>query len=98
MKYLSNGHTLEEAHRELGIGTTTLKRWKKLLEKNGNLEKMPLERQTRKFHEKELRTYIDENPTATLKEIADKFGGTATGAFHALKRLNITLKKGRQIT
>ena len=98
MKYLGNGHTIEEAHRELGIGMTALKNWKKSLRENGTLEKAPLERGARKFYDDEVRKYVKENPFATLQQIADRFGGTATGAFHALERLKITLKKGRQIT
>jgi len=98
MKYLANGHTIEEAHCELGIGTTTLKNWKKSLRENGTLEKAPLERGARKFHDDDVRKFVKENPFATLQQIADQFGGTATGAFHALERLKITLKKGRQIT
>jgi transposase len=98
MKYLANGHTLAEAHRELGIGMTTLKDWKKSLRENGTLEKAPLERSARKFRDDEVRKFVKENPFATLQEIADQFGGTATGAFHALKRLKITLKKGLQVT
>lgn len=98
MKYLANGHTLAEAHNELGICMTTLKNWKKSLRENGTLEKAPLERGARKFFDDEVRKFVKENPFATLQQIADKFGGTATGAFHALNRLKITLKKGLKVT
>lgn len=98
MKYLSNGHTLEEAHSELGIGMTALKNWKKSLRENGTLERAPLERSARKFRDSEVREFVKANPFATLQQIADQFNGTATGAFHALKRLKITLKKGLQAT
>lgn len=98
MKYLANGHTLAEAHQELGIGKTALKEWKKLLREKGTLEKAPLERSARKFRDDEVRAYIKENPSATLQQIADQFGGTATGAFHALKRMKITLKKWLHVT
>jgi len=94
MNYLANGHTLEEAHQDLGIGMSALKAWKKSLTETGSLEKAPLERGSRKFHDDEVRKFVKENPFATLQQIADHFGGTATGAFHALKRLKITLKKG----
>ena len=98
MNYLANGHTIAEAHRELGIGMTALKNWRKSLRENGTLEKAPLERSARKFRDDEVRQFIKKNPFATLQQIADQFGGTATGAFHALKRLKITLKKGLQAT
>jgi transposase len=94
IKYLSTGHTLQEAHIDLGIGLTTLKAWKKRLKENGNLEKAPLERYARKFSDEELRIFLKNNPTATLKEIAAEFGGSPMGAFHALRRLKITIKRG----
>lgn len=98
MKYIAKGHTLAEAHTELGIGMTALKSWRKSLRENGTLEKAPLERSARKFRDDEVRAFVKENPDATLQQIANQFGGTATGAFHALKRLKITLKKGLQVT
>ena len=97
MRYLANGHTLMETHLELGVGMTALKEWKRMLRENGTLEKAPLERSARKFHDDEVREFVSKNPLATLQQIADQFGGTATGAFHALKRLKITLKKGLQV-
>ena len=95
LDYHSNGHTLEETSRELQVGMSTLTRWKKQLSETGNLEKAPLERQPRKFHDDELREYMRENPFATLKQIAEQFGGSTTGAFDALKRLKVTLKRGQ---
>ena len=90
MRYIANGHTLEEASLELGIGMTALKNWKRLLRENGTLDKAPLERSARKFHDNEVRKFVSENPFSTLQQIADHFGGSTTGAFHALKRLKIT--------
>jgi transposase len=94
LNYHMNGHTLEETSKELGIGISTLTRWKRQFSETGNVEKAPLERQPRKFLDDELRSYVQEKPFATLKEIAKEFGGSKTGAFKALKRLNITLKRG----
>ena len=94
LNYHMNGHTLEETSKGLKVSISALTRWKKQLSETGNLEKEPLERYPRKFHDDELRVYIQENPFVTLKQIAEKFGGSTTGAFDALKRLKITLKKG----
>jgi len=94
LNYHLDGHTLEETSKALKVGVATLSRWKRQLSKTGSLEKAPLERKPRKFLDDELRAYMQENPFAMLKEIAEKFGGSTTGAFDALKRLNITLKKG----
>lgn len=93
LSYLSKGHTYEEAHAELGVGISTMKEWKKLLNETGSLEKRPLERPTRIFHTDELRAYSSEHPDATLEEIAEHFGGSKSGAFDALARLKITFKK-----
>lgn len=94
LNYHKNGHTLEETSKELKVSMSALTRWKKELSTTGKLDKEPLERHPRKFHDDELRAYIQENPFATLKQIAGKFGGSTTGAFDALKRLKITLKRG----
>lgn len=91
--YLGKGHTYEEAREELGVGISTIKEWKKLLNETGSLEKRPLERRASKFHSGELQTYVSEHPAATLEEIAEHFGGSTSGAFDALEREGITLKK-----
>ena len=93
MAYLNKGHTYEEARKELGIGISTIKEWKKLLNEAGSLEKRPQERSARKFHSDELKTYVSEHPDATLEEIAGHFGGSTSGAFDALARESITYKK-----
>ena len=69
LNHHKNGHTLEETGKDLGVGISTLTRWKKQLSETGNLEKAPLERQPRKFPDDELRAYTQENPFATLKQI-----------------------------
>ena len=95
--YLQAGHTQEETSIIFKVGTTTIKNWLALLSETGSLDKRPLDRSPSKFETEKLNTYIEENPNALLKDIAKQFGGTATGAFHALNREKITLKK-RQYT
>jgi transposase len=93
LEYLGKGHSYEEARAELGVGVTTMKEWKKLLNETGSLEKRPLERSSRKFNPNELRAYVSEHPAATLEEIAEHFNGSTSGAFDALEREKITFKK-----
>jgi transposase len=93
LAYNAAGHTLKETSKIFKVGTTTIKAWKKLLSANGNLEKKELERKPRKFESEKLRAYILENPEATLAEIAKEFNGSPSGAFDALEREKITLKK-----
>jgi transposase len=93
LKYLSKGHTYEEARKELGVGVSTMKEWKKLLNETGSLNKRPKERSATRFPSKELKAYVSEHPDATLEEIAEYFGGSRSGAFDALVREKITFKK-----
>jgi hypothetical protein len=64
-----------------------------LLSETGSLEKRPLNRVAPKFESEKLNAYVEENSDALLKDVAEHFGGSTTGAFHALKREKITLKK-----
>ena len=93
--YLKEGHTQEETRKIYKVGTTTIKNWVALLSETGSLEKRPLDRSPRIYETEKLNTYIEENPNALLKDVAAEFGGSITGAFHALNREKITFKKKR---
>ena len=69
-----------------------------MLSETGKLEKRPITRTAPKFEAEKLKSYIENNPKALLKDIADHFGGTISGADTALKREKITYKKKRFIT
>ena len=91
--YLEEGHTQEETRIIFKVGVSTMKRWLALLSERGSLEKRPLDRSPRIYESEKLNTYIEENPNALLKDIAKKFNGSTTGAFYALEREKLTLKK-----
>ena len=93
LAYKRAGHTIEETIRVFKVGTTTIKAWNRLLSGRGSLEKKELKWKPRKYETEKLRTYIRENPEATLEEIAAEFGGSKSGAFDALEREKISLKK-----
>ena len=93
LNYLAKGHTYEEAHAELGVGISTIKEWKRLLNETGSLEKRSKQRSASKFPSDELKTYVKEHPEATLEEIAGHFGGSTSGAHDALARVGISFKK-----
>jgi transposase len=93
LKYRDNGHTLDETQKEFGISISTIRDWECLRANNGSLAKRELNRSARIYKPKELQPYVDENPDAFLKEIAEHFGGSVTGAFYALEREKITYKK-----
>jgi hypothetical protein len=64
-----------------------------LLSETGSLENRPLDRTARIFETEKLNAYIEKNPNALLKDVAKEFKGSITGAFYALKREKITVKK-----
>jgi len=93
LAYHAGGHTIEATSKIFKVGARTIKAWKKLLSESGSLEKKELNRKPRIYEAEKLRAYIAENPEATLAEIAREFGGSPSGAFDALEREKITLKK-----
>jgi transposase len=91
--FIEQGHTQEETSLIFNVGTATIQRWLTLLSETGSLEKRPLNRSAKLFESEKLNAYIEENPNALLKDIAEHFGGSITGAFYALEREKITYKK-----
>ena len=91
--FIKEGHTQEETGKIFNVGTATIQRWLALLSETGSLEKRPLNRSASIFESEKLETYINKNPNALLKDIAQYFGGSITGAFYALEREKITYKK-----
>jgi transposase len=93
LKYRENGHTLEQTHREFGISISTIRDWEFLQAENGGVDKRELSRKPSIYKSEELHAYIAQNPDAFLREIAEHFGGSVTGAFDALEREKLTYKK-----
>jgi transposase len=91
--YIKAGHTQEETSILFKVGTSTIKRWLSLLSETGSLEKRPLNRTARLYDSEKLNAYIKENANARLKDVAEHFGGSSTGAYYALARNKITYKK-----
>ena len=86
INYVKEGNTHEKTSKVFDVGTATIERWLALLSETGSLEKRPLNRTAPKFESEKLHAYIEENSDALLKDVAEHFGGSITGAFHALKR------------
>jgi transposase len=91
--YVKKGNTQEKASVIFNVGTAIITRWLSLLSETGSLEKRPLNRTAPKYESEKLNAYIEENPDALLKDVASHFEGSITGAFYALEREKITLKK-----
>lgn len=94
--YRKAGHTLEETHQTFKVSISTIRKWEKQLEEEGNLEKKPLHRSFKKIDPEKLMAYIEEHPDAYQKEIAEEFGCSAVAIHLAMKRLKITRKKRQQ--
>lgn len=91
--YRKAGHTLEETHQMFKVADTTIRKWEKQLEKEGNLEKKPLHRSYKKIDPEKLTAYLSEHPDAYQKEIAKEFGCSDVAIHLAMKRLKITRKE-----
>ena len=98
IEFIGEGNTQEKASKIFKVGTSSITRWLALLSETGSLEKRPLNRTAPKFESEKLNAYIEENPDALLRDVADHFEGSITGAFYALEREKITLKKKSPFT
>ena len=95
LKHVASGKTQEETAKLFGIGTTTLKVWKRQYEQGMSMEPKKRIRQARKLPREELRAYIEKHPDAYLSEIGNHFGCTGEAVRCALKTMGITRKKRR---
>jgi len=93
LRYLDEGHTSEEAKEVFQVGTTAIKRWRKLRKETGSLQDRPREKWHKKIDPIKLAAYFEENPDSYLSEAAEAFGCSITAIFKAKKRLGITRKK-----
>jgi transposase len=94
MKYLTKGHTQEEASQVYEVSESAIKEWKKLYAETGSLSKRKLNRKPRKYTSEKMAEILTEYPDAYLSEIAEKFeDGSISGVQTALKRMKITVKK-----
>jgi len=97
MKFIDEGNTISATAAQFSIGETTIKRWKNLRNITGSLEKRPLNRGFKKIDPEKLIAYLEENPDAYQREIAEHFGCVQNAVFEALKRLGISRKKNHKI-
>jgi transposase len=87
IQYIDEGHTMKEARKEFRVGTTTIKRWRRLRKEIGNLnDRQPKDRHKKIDHVK-LHVYYEEHSDSYLEEAAKAFGCSITAIFKARKRL-----------
>ena len=97
LTYWAEGHSHRETAKIFGIGTTTLKKWKKLKAEGKELSPKPRIYKAKKLPAERLKEYVLERPDAYLSEIAEHFGCTGEGVRQALRRNGIVRKKNRKI-
>jgi len=95
LAYLEAGHTQAETAAIFGVGTTTIKGWKKRQASGEGLEAKKRRYTPRKIDLEKLRAYVTANPDAYEREMAAEFGCARSAIQKALKRLGITRKKRR---
>lgn len=93
LEYIEEGHTQKETAELFGIGTTTIKEWKKQYKETRELTIKPRRRKPKKIEPEKQKSFIRENPDAYLSEIAKEFNCVTSAVHKALKKLKMTRKK-----
>ena len=93
IEYMREGHTEKETAATFKVSTSTIWKWKSKLNETGTLAPKKRKETWRKIDPDKLRKYVDENPDAYQREIAEYFGVRLYAVQKALKRLKITRKK-----
>ena len=95
IEYMEEGNTQEATAKIFGIGTTTLKEWKKQHKTTGDFPIKIRQRSPKKLPPDDLKRYMETHPDAYLSEIAEHFGCTGEAVRQMLDKLKITRKKRR---
>lgn len=93
VKYYKSGHTLKETKEVFEVGINTISQWVKKYEETGDLSNKPVKRKFKKIDPEKLILFLEKNPDAFLKEIAQEFKCSIEAVRKAMKRLGITRKK-----
>jgi len=93
LKYHEQGNTIQKCHEIFGVGTTTIKEWKRLKKQTGSLEVKQRIYTPTKLDPERLTAYVSENPDKYLREIAEVFNCNESAVRKAFKRLGISRKK-----
>ena len=93
IEYRKAGYTARETEEALQVSVSTVYRWGRQLKEVGHLNTKTTIRPHKKIDPDELKAYMDFNPDAYLKEIAQEFNCSITAIQKALKRHNIQRKK-----
>jgi transposase len=92
IEYHEEGNSVRQTSKVFGISPNTLNTWLKQYRRKGELTVKPRVYRS-KIKEREMLTYLEENPDAYQSEMAERFGVSQTAISKALKRFKITRKK-----
>jgi len=96
LEYIEQGNSQKDTAVIFGVTSRTIWNW--VLRKNkGTLQPKKYAVSPRKINNDLLIKYINNNPDAYLREIAEEFKVDPSAIFYACKRLGITFKKKRRI-
>ncbi len=95
LAHLEAGHTQQATATVFGIGTATIKEWKKRVAAEEGLEVRVRQRKPKKIVPEKLSAYMSAHPDAYISEIAAEFHCARFAVQKALKKLGITRKKRR---
>ena len=84
---------MKEAQEVFRVGSTTIKRWRKLRKETGRVDDRPRKDWHKKIDPVKLQAYYENTPESYLSEAAEVFGCSINAIFKARKRLGITRKK-----
>jgi transposase len=93
VSYKEEGHTLKQLREAFGIPAETYYDWKEKLESGFDFGAKAKGERNRKIDKTALKQAVEENPDAFLWDLAKLFNCTPVAIFHALEKLNMTLKK-----
>ena len=85
IEYREQGYTLEETHKVFKVAISIIRRWEKQYREERSLKQKTPKRPFKKIDREKLRVYIEKNPDAYQKEIAQKFKCTQKAVSKALK-------------
>jgi transposase len=91
--YLAQGHSQQKTAALFGIGTTTLKEWKKRTDTGEGLDARIRKRNPKKIVPAHLLAFLAQKPDACLEEIAARFACWPSAVTKALRKLDITREK-----
>ncbi len=93
LNYVYNGGKIVDALEIYDVSRSAFQRWRTMNNETGSVAIPPRNTQPYKIDNDKLKSYIKENPSAYISEIANHFELSTGCICEALKRLNISRKK-----